>query len=71
MSHFIDARFWLDDDGKHVWVRHQCGPRENTTMLPWPKWQATAAGRVEPSVICQDCDLHVIGQIEPCTTSEE
>lgn len=63
MTHFIDAVCWLDDDGQHVWVRHQCGPRVNTTMLPWPTWQANGEN-VTPSIVCLDCDLHVMGRIE-------
>lgn len=61
MSHFIDAHAWLDEDGQHVWLRHQCKPkpRVNTTMLPWPDWQ-TVGDHVEPSIICMECDLHAM-----------
>lgn len=57
----VIARVWLDDDGKHVWLRHDCdrgGPQD--TMLPWPKWQAVS-GKVEPSIVCSDCGLHLVG----------
>jgi hypothetical protein len=59
VSHFLDARCWLDDDGRHVWVWHWCRTREIATMLPWPTWQAVG-GRVEPSISCLDCDLHAM-----------
>ena len=64
MSHWIDAKFWLDDDdATHVWMRHRCVDGERTTMLPWPQWMARN-GRIEPSVICDECDLHVMGFLD-------
>lgn len=57
----IEARCWLDADGIHIWLGHECttGERPNI-MLPWPTWHATQDGRVEPSIVCQDCDLHLV-----------
>lgn len=60
MSHFLDARCWLDEDGQHVWCQHRCKSGESTTILPWPIWQAVD-GQVWPSISCSDCDLHVMG----------
>jgi hypothetical protein len=35
------------------------GERLNV-MLPWPTWHVTAENRVNPSIVCQNCDLHLV-----------
>ena len=60
---FLTARCWLDEDGQHVWLRHKCLDGVTETMLPRPTWRA-ADGRVEPSISCDACDLHVMAVLE-------
>lgn len=61
---FLTARAWLDADGRHVWLRHDCTHVREQTMLPWPTWRADGFGRVVPSVSCDFCGLHAILVIE-------
>ena len=61
---WLTARAWLDTDGEHVWIRHDCTSGVVDVMLPHPTWRA-ANGRVEPSVHCRDCGLHVSLEVGP------
>lgn len=51
------GRAWLDNDGRHVWVAHDCTTERVATMLPFPIWHSTGLA-VEPSVSCDACGLH-------------
>ena len=55
---FLTATAWLDDDGYHVWQRHDCRSEPSESMLPWPTWNAKGKA-VEPSLMCDSCGLHV------------
>lgn len=63
-----NAHAWLDEDGVHVWVSHDCTSSIGSpTMLPYPKWRAAERdGRlqVDPSVHCVACGLHGFLSIE-------
>lgn len=55
---------WMDDDGYHVWYRHDClrpsGERHACdAMLPHPGWK-THDGAVSPSIVCMvpGCNFH-------------
>jgi ferredoxin-like protein FixX len=53
------AKAWLDEDGQHIWLQHDCKSKRDTSMLPYPTWQATDDGKkVQPSINCMDCGLH-------------
>ncbi len=61
---FLASKAWMDADGRHVWVAHNCVNRERvTTMLPWPSWAADG-DRVSPSVLCTACGYHDFPIIE-------
>lgn len=60
---FLTARAWLDNDGRHVWIAHDCTEGRVTTMLPWPNWHSTGL-HVEPSIVCEACGLHVVARLE-------
>lgn len=67
---FMTARAWMDEDGYHVWFAHDCVNGPITTMLP-SQWErtnmlgnTTDTGRVEPSLHCGKCQLHVFLVIE-------
>jgi hypothetical protein len=55
-----DPQFLLDDDGLHVWFKHQCGSGTSTTMLPRPPWFVLSPLplTVAPSVHCKRCGTH-------------
>jgi hypothetical protein len=53
-----NARAWLDPDGRHVFVAHDCRGVRESHMLPWPVWQALPDGRVDPSYSCERCGVH-------------
>lgn len=58
------ARFWLDEDGVHVWQAHTCeGGERVVAMLPWPTWQVVERGQIMPSIVCDGCDFHQHVQI--------
>lgn len=57
---FMHADVWLDEDGYHVWLAHDCVAERVVTMLPYPNWHVVAA-QVEPSVSCEACGLHTVG----------
>jgi hypothetical protein len=60
----ISARFWLDEDGIHVWQAHTCERGERVVaMLPWPTWQVVQYGQVMPSMSCDGCGFHQHVQI--------
>lgn len=52
-----EPRAWLDADGRHVWVAHNCPDERVETMLP-TIWKADALGNVTPSFHCTRCGLH-------------
>lgn len=52
-----NARAWLDADGQHVVMAHDCATTREVYTLPWPTWQALDGG-VSPSVSCAGCGLH-------------
>lgn len=55
---FLTERSWVDEDGYHIWIEHDCTDGREATMLPWPTWQAGADGRVLPSIDCRACGAH-------------
>lgn len=55
---FLSADAWLDEDGYHVWVAHDCKGERLITMLPWPVWQANDAREITPSFSCKRCATH-------------
>lgn len=59
----VDA--WLDEDGEHVWIAHDCIGKRDVSMLPWPTWQAPrdAHGSVLPSFDCGECGVHLFARI--------
>jgi hypothetical protein len=61
---FLTAQAWLDEDGRHVWLAHDCAKGRVTTMLP-TTWKADAEGHVSPSIDCRACGAHFFAQIEP------
>ncbi len=67
---FLTARVWLDDDGEHIWLLHECIDGEQITMLPHPPWRAVGE-RVEPSISCDKCNLHMFGYLGPLPTDQQ
>jgi hypothetical protein len=61
---FLSARGWVDEDGRHVWVAHDCVGGRERTMLPYPTWKADGT-RISPSVICGDCGMHAFVDLGP------
>lgn len=57
---FMHADVWLADDGRHIWLAHDCATERIITMLPYPTWRAVG-DRVEPSISCEACGLHTFG----------
>jgi hypothetical protein len=57
---FMHADVWLDEDGRHVGLAHDCAHERVVTMLPYPNWRAVG-GKVEPSISCEACGLHTFG----------
>jgi len=55
---------WLDADGAHVWVAHDCTEGRDASMLPWPTWQADREGYVQPSIFCRECGLHTFMRVD-------
>jgi len=61
----VDARCWLDADGRHVWTVHTCvGGLRSATMLPWPVWMARPDGTVDPAIDCHGCGAHYWGFLD-------
>ena len=60
---WASTRAWLDSDGRHVWVAHDCAGVRESHMLPWPVWQALPDGRVDPSYSCSKCGVHTFPMI--------
>lgn len=54
---WLTADAWLDEDGRHVWLAHDCSKGREETMLPYPTWHAEG-GKVQPSVNCGACGMH-------------
>lgn len=62
---FLSTRTWLDtEDGKHVWVAHDCALERRTHILRWPTWQVVNVYEVSPSFSCDDCGLHTFLRID-------
>jgi hypothetical protein len=65
----MEPKFWLDADGKHIWVRHSCKGTLTTDRLPYGEphgWHVDADGvSIKPSVECltPGCGMHVMGKI--------
>lgn len=59
---FLRDRAWLDADGRHVWLEHECTNSVERTMLPNPPWHAVG-DRVEPSIDCRCCGAHYFAQL--------
>lgn len=59
----LPGEAWLDEDGRHVWFRHDCiidDKRQSIDwMLPWPNWKE-ADRYVQPSIQCTvpGCGFH-------------
>lgn len=59
---FLHFEWWLDEDGVHVWTRHDCGGETVETMLPHPNWRVDEGGRTfTPSFHCLACGTHTHG----------
>lgn len=54
---WMSAEAWMDEDGEHVWMAHDCADRRVTSMFPHPTWRRNG-DHVEPSFACADCGLH-------------
>lgn len=54
---FLSARAWMDEDGQHVVLAHDCVEHRDVHILPWPTWQ-NVEGMVDPSYDCDACGLH-------------
>jgi hypothetical protein len=49
----------MDEDGRHVWVSHECIDGVQEFMLPYPQWHAIGLSpAVEPSFCCAACGDH-------------
>jgi hypothetical protein len=62
---WMTADAWMDEDGEHVWMAHDCTDRRVATMLPHPTWHAAPAPAgtgtvVVPSFACSDCGIHAM-----------
>lgn len=68
---FLSARAWMDEDGQHVVIAHDCVAHRVAHILPWPTWQAVE-GSVDPSYDCGTCGLHsrtsIDWEVEPVLT---
>ena len=61
------ARAWLDPDGVHIWISHDCPSERVTFLLPHPPWgvvEREGDTWVDPSVHCTACGLHAFLRIE-------
>ena len=56
---------WLDPDGEHVWVEHECADGWKQHMLPHPQWSSDQHGTVTPSYHCGACDFHQNLRVDP------
>lgn len=54
---WLSVRAWLDVDGTHVWVAHDCATERITAMLPFPVWHSDGQA-VQPSIQCDGCGVH-------------
>lgn len=62
---YVPSTCWLDDDGRHVWLRHGCKDGIDTSMLPWPTFQIVNGqftshsqwGYTHPAFGCDQCDV--------------
>ena len=63
-GYFADA--WMDEDGEHVWIAHNCngdGVIHKATNGIWrPNAERT---KVEPSYNCDRCGCHQFVEIRP------
>lgn len=57
MSIPLSYAAWLDDDGEHVWLSHECAEGFVTFMLP-NTWRVVGKDKIEPSFTCDDCGAH-------------
>lgn len=59
---FLSARAWVDEDGKHAIVAHDCRDGRDVHILRWPTWQVVEGSvypqEVSPSFDCAECGLH-------------
>lgn len=54
---WLSARAWVDEDGRHVVVAHDCATERRVHTMRWPTWQAVNS-QVDPSYDCGDCGFH-------------
>jgi hypothetical protein len=62
----VDA--WLDDDGQHVVIAHDCVATREVHILPWPTWQANGSD-ITPSYSCDDCGVHCFATVNRSAAS--
>lgn len=57
---WLSTRAWMDEDGQHVIVAHDCREKRIVHILPWPTWQACGVhgDEVLPSYSCDGCGIH-------------
>jgi hypothetical protein len=65
---WLSVRSWLDEDGYHVVMAHDCRETREVHVLPWPTWQAHD-GQVTPSFSCDGCGVHTLAQIGHLATT--
>lgn len=64
-TRWVTARAWLDDDGYHIWMAHDCFRGREAFMLPYPTWKMNEDGKTaSPSFHCTLCNCHTTGTIE-------
>lgn len=64
---WLNSRAWLDADGQHVTIAHDCTDSREVHLLPWPTWQVVD-GSVSPSFSCDKCGVHSVVPITAVLT---
>jgi hypothetical protein len=54
---FLSTRAWVDRDGVHAVLAHDCRETREVHVLRWPTWQVVD-NAVSPSYSCDGCGLH-------------
>lgn len=56
---FLTGNAWLDEDGEHVWIAHDCVDHREIHKATNLHWRAVG-DHVEPSYQCVLCGFHAI-----------
>ena len=65
---FRSVRAWVDEDGQHAVVAHDCKSTREVHPLRWPTWQVVG-DEVKPSFSCGTCGLHAFVLIDAVLTA--